>query len=87
MSCVFRALKTLLLYALGERQANIIRFNFFACPPKRDRRTTRTENGNGRTAKSASISALWLRFFLFGPLEWLWRSLTYWNVQPFVRRG
>ncbi|MEZ4903031.1 MAG: hypothetical protein R2822_15370 [Spirosomataceae bacterium] len=22
---------------------------------------------------------------LFGPLEWLWRSLTYWKVQPFKR--
>jgi uncharacterized protein len=27
-------------------------------------------------------STLWLRYFLFGPLEWLWRSLTYWQVQP-----
>jgi uncharacterized protein len=32
------------------------------------------------------VSPLWLRYFLFGPLEWLWRSLTYWKVQPFVRR-
>ena len=24
-----------------------------------------------------SISPLWLRHFLYGPLEWLWRSLTY----------
>ena len=31
------------------------------------------------------VSPLWLRFFLFGPLEWLWRSLTYWRVQPFRR--
>ncbi|PNU03094.1 DUF418 domain-containing protein [Novosphingobium guangzhouense] len=28
---------------------------------------------------------LWLRFFLSGPLEWSWRSLTYWTRQPFVR--
>ena len=28
------------------------------------------------------ISPLWLRYFKFGPLEWLWRSLTYWNIQP-----
>jgi uncharacterized protein len=27
-------------------------------------------------------SALWLRRFRFGPLEWLWRSLTYWTRQP-----
>jgi len=31
------------------------------------------------------VSPLWLRHFLFGPLEWLWRSLTYWKVQPFLR--
>jgi uncharacterized protein len=34
-----------------------------------------------------SVSPLWLRFFLFGPLEWVWRSLTYWKRQPFLRRG
>jgi uncharacterized protein len=28
------------------------------------------------------FSALWLRFFRFGPFEWLWRSLTYWKRQP-----
>ncbi len=33
------------------------------------------------------VSPLWLRFFLFGPLEWVWRSLTYWKWQPFIRRG
>jgi uncharacterized protein len=31
------------------------------------------------------FSAVWLRFFLFGPLEWLWRSLTYWQRQPMLR--
>ncbi len=31
-------------------------------------------------------SNIWLRYFLFGPLEWVWRSLTYWKRQPF-RRG
>ncbi|MGA0557307.1 DUF418 domain-containing protein [Larkinella sp. VNQ87] len=25
------------------------------------------------------FSAVWLRFFRFGPFEWLWRSLTYWK--------
>ncbi len=29
------------------------------------------------------ISPIWLRHFRFGPLEWLWRSLTYWKRQPF----
>ena len=33
------------------------------------------------------VSPVWLRYFLFGPLEWMWRSLTYWKRQPFVRRG
>jgi uncharacterized protein len=32
-------------------------------------------------------SPIWIRFFLFGPLEWVWRSLTYWKLQPFVRRA
>jgi uncharacterized protein len=31
-------------------------------------------------------SPLWLRYFRFGPLEWLWRTLSYWRVQPIVRR-
>jgi uncharacterized protein len=31
------------------------------------------------------VSPLWLRHFRFGPLEWLWRTLTYWKVQPFRR--
>jgi uncharacterized protein len=30
-------------------------------------------------------SHIWLRYFRFGPLEWLWRSLTYWKRQPFVK--
>lgn len=28
------------------------------------------------------VSPIWLRHFYFGPLEWLWRSLTYWQVEP-----
>lgn len=27
-------------------------------------------------------SHVWLRYFRFGPLEWVWRSLTYWKLQP-----
>lgn len=27
-------------------------------------------------------SHIWLQYFRFGPLEWLWRSLTYWKRQP-----
>ncbi len=29
------------------------------------------------------FSMLWLRFFAFGPFEWVWRSLTYWQRQRF----
>lgn len=28
------------------------------------------------------VSPLWLRHFRFGPVEWLWRSLTYGKLQP-----
>jgi uncharacterized protein len=31
------------------------------------------------------ISPIWLRHFQFGPLEWLWRSLTYLQWEPFRR--
>ncbi|MBC7890297.1 MAG: DUF418 domain-containing protein [Ferruginibacter sp.] len=27
-------------------------------------------------------SHIWLSYFRFGPLEWIWRSLTYWKRQP-----
>jgi uncharacterized protein len=32
------------------------------------------------------LSPLWLARFRFGPVEWLWRSLTYWKRQPMLRR-
>ncbi|MGH9253528.1 MAG: DUF418 domain-containing protein [Vicinamibacterales bacterium] len=32
------------------------------------------------------VSPLWLARYRFGPAEWLWRSLTYWERQP-MRRG
>jgi uncharacterized protein len=31
------------------------------------------------------FSHIWLRFFRFGPLEWAWRCLTYWKIQPFKK--
>jgi len=31
------------------------------------------------------FSRVWLRFFAFGPLEWAWRSLTWWRLQPLRR--
>lgn len=30
-------------------------------------------------------SNLWLHYFRMGPLEWVWRSLTYWKRQPILR--
>ena len=32
-------------------------------------------------------SHIWLKYFRFGPLEWLWRSLTYWKKQPMKRNS
>jgi uncharacterized protein len=35
-----------------------------------------------------TFSSIWLRYFEFGPMEWVWRSLTYWKRQPmWIRRG
>ena len=28
------------------------------------------------------VSPLWLRYYRFGPFEWMWRSLSYWRLQP-----
>ena len=33
------------------------------------------------------FSAIWLRYFRFGPFEWVWRSLTYWKAQPMKVRS
>ena len=30
-------------------------------------------------------SQWWLQRFRFGPAEWLWRSITYWKLQPMRR--
>ena len=32
------------------------------------------------------ISPIWLKYYRFGPLEWLWRSLTYVKRQPMRRQ-
>lgn len=37
-------------------------------------------------AVQAGLSHAWLRWFRFGPLEWLWRSLTYRQWQPLRMR-
>ncbi len=31
------------------------------------------------------VSPIWMRHYRFGPLEWCWRSLTYWKKQPLRR--
>lgn len=31
------------------------------------------------------LSKFWLRYFHYGPLEWLWRSATYFSPQPFKK--
>ncbi|MEN8116670.1 MAG: DUF418 domain-containing protein [Bacteroidota bacterium] len=31
------------------------------------------------------VSPIWMKYFKYGPFEWLWRSLTYWNFQSFKR--
>ncbi|HVQ08281.1 MAG TPA: DUF418 domain-containing protein [Allosphingosinicella sp.] len=36
-------------------------------------------------AAQLAISPLWLSYYRFGPVEWLWRSLTYMKRQP-IRR-
>ena len=34
-----------------------------------------------------AFSAVWLRYFRYGPLEWAWRAVTYWQLPPMRRRG
>lgn len=33
------------------------------------------------------VSIVWLGYFRFGPLEWLWRTITYARPQPLLRRA
>jgi len=32
------------------------------------------------------ISKWWMSQYRFGMMEWLWRSLTYWQIQPMIRK-
>jgi uncharacterized protein len=34
-----------------------------------------------------AVAPVWLAYFRFGPLEWLWRVLTYGTVEPIARRA
>lgn len=38
-------------------------------------------------ALQVALSLLWLRYLRFGPIEWVWRSLTYGRLEPLVRPG
>ena len=42
--------------------------------------------GTALFALQCWASALWLRYYRFGPLEWLWRTLMYGRVQPMRHR-
>jgi len=33
-----------------------------------------------------AVSYVWLKYYLYGPLEWLWRTGTYMSRQPFTRK-
>jgi uncharacterized protein len=35
----------------------------------------------------AGFSKWWLARRKYGPLEWLWRSITYWRLEPLARNG
>jgi uncharacterized protein len=41
----------------------------------------------GVFALQVPLSLLWLKVFNMGPIEWLWRSMTYWKLQPILRRA
>lgn len=33
------------------------------------------------------FSYIWLHYFRMGPFEWIWRSLTYWSIQPIAKKS
>jgi len=35
----------------------------------------------------AAFSIVWLRYFRYGPFEWLWRCGTYWQLLPLKKPG
>jgi uncharacterized protein len=34
-----------------------------------------------------TLTWIWMKKYRFGPAEWLWRSLTYWKIQPIRKNG
>jgi uncharacterized protein len=32
------------------------------------------------------LSKWWLKYFSYGPLEWIWRSLTFFKMQPIIKK-
>nr|WP_255449490.1 DUF418 domain-containing protein [Bacillus sp. AR18-7] len=32
------------------------------------------------------LSNVWLKYFNFGPVEWIWRCFTYWNLMPIRKK-
>ncbi|WP_413789114.1 DUF418 domain-containing protein [Bacillus kandeliae] len=45
--------------------------------------TTRTLYGG----TPLSFSCIWLKYFRFGPLEWLWRCGTYLKLYPLLKNN
>lgn len=43
--------------------------------------------GQGIFAIQVVFSKIWLKYFRYGPLEWLWRSGTYLKWQPLLKRS
>lgn len=37
-------------------------------------------------ALQIALSRIWLYYFLFGPLEWVWRCFSYKKVLPILRK-
>ena len=33
------------------------------------------------------FSHIWLAYFRYGPMEWLWRAITYWQLPAFRRES
>jgi len=44
--------------------------------------TSRIDKQGGRAVRMHQRRTFWLQFYQFGPVEWLWRSLTYGRIQP-----